>query len=83
MKTLILITSLVLVGCQEKAERVLVSTNSNFEVEKLFTVDGCSVYRFEDGGRSVYFTNCNGSAETSHIESCGKNCTRSVSDRVD
>lgn len=34
----------------------------NFEVEKLFTVDGCSVYRFYSDG-SKYFTNCSGSTQ--------------------
>lgn len=33
--------------------------NNAFEVEYLFEYDGCKVYRFEDRGHFVYFTNCN------------------------
>jgi hypothetical protein len=30
------------------------------KVEKLFTVDGVTVYRFQDGTETVYFTNASG-----------------------
>lgn len=44
-------------------------------VERLFTVDGITVYRFYDAGRNVYFTS-NGA--THHTENCGKSCTVTV-----
>ena len=48
--------------------------NVNYNVSKLFTYEGCSVYRFEDGwARYKYFTNCSGT--TSWTEYCGKSCT--------
>lgn len=38
--------------------------NGNFEVQYLFEQDGCKVYRFFDGGRAVYFSNCKGKMQT-------------------
>jgi len=43
-----------------------------FKVEKLFTYEGCTVYRFNDD-RTVYYTNCSGSTQSTY--SCGKGCT--------
>jgi len=34
--------------------------NPEAKVKVLFTVDGCTVYRFLDAGDYIYFTNCNG-----------------------
>ena len=39
-----------------------------FAVEKLFTVDNCTVYRFEDEGHNRYFADCGGKAAS--INSC-------------
>ncbi len=63
-------------SCEKNGKSVTVSDSSDsYNVKKLFEVDGCTVYRFNDA-RSVYFTNCKG--ETNWQESCGKNCTRNV-----
>ncbi len=64
-----LVALLVVAGCQKQAES---STHAGleFKVDKLFTVDGCTVYRFSDGGYPRYFTNCAGS--TSYETSSGK-----------
>lgn len=58
----ILISGLLLVACKPiSGEKVKVESGSNgVEVEKLFTVDGVTVYRFHDGGETVYFTNSTG-----------------------
>jgi hypothetical protein len=61
---------LALVACQKASEQAI--TSGEFKVEKLFTHEGCTVYRFYDD-RTVYYTNCNGSTQSSH--SCGKGCT--------
>lgn len=72
MKKLIVMLALViLAGCTKPAEKAH-QVNTNFKVETLFTHDGCTVYRFEDG-RVHYFTDCSGS--TSTTASCGKGCT--------
>ncbi|HCY41263.1 MAG TPA: hypothetical protein DHV48_07910 [Prolixibacteraceae bacterium] len=36
------------------------ANNDTYQVEYLFEHDGCKVYRFEDRGHYVYFTNCVG-----------------------
>lgn len=80
MKTyLILFMLLALVSCEgvKPVSIHKVGKNEATQVEKLFTIDGCTVYKFEDNGRTVHFTNCQGS--THYQESCGKNCTRKVS----
>lgn len=57
---LICTTVLMLAGCGKPAESTT-RVGNDFEVGKLFTVDGCTVYRFVDGIRTHYFTNCSGS----------------------
>lgn len=61
----LLIPAAFLSGCKEQgayAERVTVANpGDEYGVRKLFTVDGCTVYRFTDD-RTVYFTNCEGGA---------------------
>ena len=66
-------------GCEKPAESVA-HTGAGFTVERLFTHDGCTVYRFSDSSKR-YFTRCDGIAAqstTTWQESCGKNCTRPV-----
>ena len=74
MRALIIVAALIaLSGCQKQAEATQ-SAGSGFQVEKLFTVEGCSVYRFTDALRPIYYTNCSGATHAN--ESCGKGCTR-------
>ena len=61
-KIILLFVSVIiflLVSCNEnKGVNVPTSDSINeIKVEKLFVVDGITVYRFYDGGRVVYFTN--------------------------
>lgn len=51
-----------------------VESNAGYAVQKLFKVDGCTVYRFEDAGSLRYLTTCPGSVQS--VTSCGKSCTR-------
>lgn len=69
---------LLCVSCAEPAQETRPSTNPHVPVELLFEVDGCRVYRFQDGGRDRYFAKCPASASTMSTESCGKHCTRDV-----
>ena len=67
-------------GCEKPAESAAL-TGVGFTVERLFTHEGCTVFRFWDGGYRHYFTRCDGVAAqstTTRQESCGKSCTRSV-----
>lgn len=69
-KVFAMLALVILAGCTKPAERAE-QVNANFNVETLFTHEGCTVYRFKDG-RDHYFTNCSGSTSTTH--SCGKSC---------
>lgn len=66
----IVLSVLSLVSCSEnKGINVPTSDSINeIKVEKMFVVDGITVYRFYDGGRVVYFTNKKGVAKALHGE---------------
>lgn len=67
MKKLILIVlaTTLIVGCKNNGTPVKTTdSENNFKVVKLFEIDGISVYRFNDGGKSVYFTNSNGKVQS-------------------
>lgn len=69
----IILASLVLTGCKlpEEPERIK-TDNPNFTVEKLFTVDGITVYRFNDNTHKIYFTNKTGSVQYEYRRRAGK-----------
>ena len=74
-KLLILfISGLFLISCEPiPGEKVQVeSGSSGVKVEKLFTVDGVTVYRFHDGGETVYFTSGSGKKISVTIVEKGK-----------
>lgn len=58
---LVAATCLTLVGCYKDAQETT-QAGQGFKVERLFTVDGCTVYRFNDA-RTVYFSDCRGSTQ--------------------
>lgn len=68
----IIAAMVALTGC-EKASEVQVQSGE-FNVERLFTVDGCTAYRFRDSGRTIYYTNCQGSTNSEYKS--GKNTKR-------
>ena len=77
LKFVIALSCLLLVACSEPAESTASSSNPNVSVEKLLTVDDCTVYRFKDGGYNRYFSNCKtGHSEVTYQLNCGKNCSR-------
>jgi hypothetical protein len=53
------------------------STNPSYKVERLFTFEGCTTYKFEDY-HDHYYTVCDGSAMVRNEErvKAGKNSTR-------
>ena len=71
-KIILLLVSVIflLVSCNDnKGINVPTSDSINeIKVEKLFVVDGITVYRFYDSGRVVYFTNKKGVAKALHDE---------------
>ena len=73
MKILLLIAiALIFTSCKKDEKEELRTNNAEFKVGLLFEVDGCKVYRFYDGGRARYFTNCNGSVQWTSTTSSGK-----------
>ena len=60
-----------LFGCTKAPESVN-QVNSEFRVETLFTHEGCTVYRFYDGGEERYYTNCQGQTIVEQSYQCGK-----------
>lgn len=75
MKKIIIISIalLALTACESKqVEEVKASSNQSYPVEKLFTVDGITVYRFRDNDRYVYFTNRTGDVQYSYQKRVGK-----------
>lgn len=66
----VVLSVLLLVSCSEN-KGINVSTSDSIneiKVERLFVVDGITVYRFYDGGRVVYFTNKKGEVKACHDE---------------
>ena len=59
-------------GCEKAPEEQVQS--GEFNVERLFTVDGCTAYRFRDSGRAIYYTNCHGGTNSEYKS--GKNTNR-------
>lgn len=76
MKYIIIASFLLLAACGKIESESTQKAGIDATVERLFTVDGCTVYRFIDSGNKRYFTNCKGSTQWS--ENCGKNCSRDV-----
>jgi len=72
---IMLMAACMLAGCYKDAEETRPAGNG-YEVERLFTHDGCTVYRFMDSNYR-YFARCeNATASTSTRNNCGKSCTR-------
>ena len=89
MKRLMLVVAvMMLAGCVENTPpmRVESSTNPNVPIALLFEYDGCKVYRFYDAGRYRYLSKCENASSSSvsseYTESCGKSCSRTVSDET-
>lgn len=74
---LIVVALIMLVSCepQYKSEEVTPCSNPSYKVEKLFTVDSITVYRFIDNGRYIYFTDCTGNVEYTYRRRTGKTTT--------
>lgn len=62
MRYLSMVALVFLTACygQHPLTRGPADNNGTYKVAYLFEQDGCKVYRFEDKGNWVYFTNCRG-----------------------
>lgn len=72
MKTLLVIAAIccLLSSCKGKAKESI--QDGDFEVEFLFEKDGCKMYRFKDGGRYIYWSNCCGKTQSDKTYNNGK-----------
>ncbi|WP_241576603.1 DUF4884 domain-containing protein [Rosenbergiella collisarenosi] len=64
-KGVLVLSVMLLSGCYNDPQEVT-TTENDYHVGKLFTVDGCSVYRFKDAGNNIYFSNCRGEVDSSY-----------------
>lgn len=65
MKKLILLLIVVfLSSCYNDSQETI--QNGNFKVEYLFEQNGCKMYRFRDGGRFVYWSDCQGKVQSDY-----------------
>lgn len=74
----------LLSACGVEPEQTAASSNDAVTVERLFSHDGCTVYRFRDGAQH-YYTRCSGGEVTTtsqRNEVCGKNCNRIVQESI-
>lgn len=69
-RLLLIISVLGLAACGKVPEATV--QKGEFNVERLFTVDDCTAYRFSDAGHYVYYTNCSGSTQSTINRQCGK-----------
>ena len=51
------------------------TTSSKYEVYFLFEHEGCKIFKFSDNGRTVYYTNCDGSTSLEVTRRQGKTTT--------
>jgi hypothetical protein len=71
--------SLLAVGCVAQPIAVSATNNEEVPVDTLFVHEGCTMYRFKDGGVFHYYARCDGArpaVQTMSIVSCGKSCVR-------
>ena len=59
-KLLIIISAILLTGCYKDGISTNVSDKNGIKIDLLFENDGCKVYRFYDGGRQIYYSDCRG-----------------------
>lgn len=71
----LLLIVLALSGCARDPVSTDHTDNQSVSVDKLFTHEGCSVYRFYDAGHYHYWADCRGDSIESS-QTCGRNCTR-------
>ena len=67
-----ILTVALLSGCLKDGQQTEQTTNGGFKVDLLFEKDGCKIYRFMDGGRAIYWTDCRGKTEYVYSQQSGK-----------
>lgn len=70
LAAILLLAAVFFTGCVEDAKESI--QNGNFTVEFLFEQNGCKMYRFKDGDRYVYWSDCQGKAQYDYSTQSGK-----------
>lgn len=78
----VLIAATMLSGCEKVAPESTSSAGVNVRLDKLFEKDGCAMYRFEDGGRNIYWATCPGDAHSRWESTNGKGATTQHDDQA-
>ena len=65
-----MLVAVLLVGCVNAPKSEV--QNGNFKVEFLFEQNGCKMSRFKDGGRYIYWSDCQGKVQSDYTQSTGK-----------
>lgn len=66
----LLLAAVLFTGCVQNAKESV--QNGNFKVEFLFEQNGCKMYRFKDGGRYVYWSDCQGKVQSDYSTQSNK-----------
>ena len=66
----VLLAVVLLSGCVKDAKESV--QKGNFTVEFLFEQNGCKMYRFIDGSRYVYWSDCQGKVQSDYATQSGK-----------
>lgn len=62
--------AVLLPSCQGEAKETV--QEGDFKIDFLFEKDGCKIYRFNDAGRYIYWTNCQGNMQSNFNQQSGK-----------
>lgn len=68
----VILLSAFFIGCDEKGRAIDQVQNGDFNLEFLFEKNGCKMYRFLDGGRYVYWSDCQGKVQSDYTTRSGK-----------
>lgn len=81
MKKLLLATLfLSLLSCKQQEQSS--SQNGNFKLEFLFEQNGCKMYRFLDGSRYIYWSDCSGKTQSDYTTSSGKSTVQHYEETI-
>jgi len=75
---IVCIALVFLAGCADPIpqDKQIKTTNPQYQVDLLFKINGCDMYRFIDG-QHIWFLMCpNNQPKTVWQENCGKGCIR-------
>jgi hypothetical protein len=62
----------VFVGCYKIGKSINSVKQGDFKVEFLFEKNGCKMYRFLDGYRYIYWSDCQGRTQSDYTTQSGK-----------